>query len=90
MQKTKYLRSPCKEVIIVLDPDAMHDALWAGLQLVDYKRVKVINMPVDFDVNDLGKKRTLRIIKKFPYQDYSDLYKRYLEYPKSDRMYERA
>lgn len=77
-QLSKVLRSPCKEVVIVLDPDAMLQALQTALEIVDHKKVKVIEMPEKKDVNDIGRKATLSLIKSTPWESYSKLYSRYL------------
>lgn len=78
-QLSKVLRSPCKEVVVVLDSDAMLQSLQTGLTLSQHKRVKVVEMPEKADVNDIGKKETLKIIKSTPWQGYKDLFKRYME-----------
>lgn len=73
IQLTKMIMSPCHKIILVLDSDAMKDAYELALQLVQYKEIKVIKMPDNKDVNDIGKKATLEIVKKIPYARYIDL-----------------
>lgn len=68
-----FYKAPCKGYIFLLDEDAYDIAIKQAMQLVHHKRVKVVQMPKDKDVNDLGKKKTLKLIKSTPWQTYSDL-----------------
>lgn len=72
-QINQIIKSPVKRVIILLDEDAREQAIDLGLSLVQYKKVKVVFMPKDKDVNDLGKSKTLKLIFSTRYQSYSDL-----------------
>ena len=84
-QISKYLQSSAQRFVIILDPYANHEALWAGMQLVYHKKVKVVLLPeskLEEDVNDIGKKKTLKHIKNQPWQNYRDLNKLYLRNPK--------
>lgn len=74
-QINQLIKSPVKRVIILLDPDAKDRAIDVALRLVNYKKVKVVFLPEDKDVNDLGKKEVLRRIYSVHYQDYSELMK---------------
>ena len=67
---------------IILDKDAYIDALKMGLKMAHHKRVKVIKMPTNEDVNNIGKKKTLKIIKATPWQSYRDIYKTYMNHGK--------
>lgn len=77
-QLSKVIKSPCKDVIMILDPDAYWEALKTGLTLCRYKRVKIVKLPDKKDVNDIGKKETLKLVKKSPWLTYKDIYKIYL------------
>lgn len=79
-QSSKILRSPIKKVVILLDPDATDRALKTGLHFVNYKACKVVELPEGFDVNDVGKKETMKYVKSTPYENYQQLYKRYLKH----------
>ncbi len=74
-QINEYIKSPVKRYVIILDPDAYKEAIELALRLVDYKRVKVILLPGDNDVNDLGRKRTLNIVAHHHYLSYNELLK---------------
>lgn len=82
------INSPCKRIVILLDPDAYWEALHTGLQLVKHKQIKVVKFPMSYkgkekpDVNDLGKKFVLSLIKQTPWQSYKELYKLFLITPK--------
>jgi hypothetical protein len=88
-QISKIIRSPAKEVVIILDPDAYYESLKAGLKLVLHKKVKVVKLPKvpdgkgKFkDVNDFGKLETLKYVKETPWQSYSMIYKEFIRTPK--------
>lgn len=89
-QLSKILKSPCKNIIILFDPDAHWEALKTGLDLVGHKRVKVVLLPKKLkprsdkflDVNDYGKKMTLEFIKNNPYLSYSEIFSLFLKEPK--------
>ena len=72
-QMTKILQSPCESIIIILDPDAMSEAYKMAMQMVSYKNIKVIRLPENKDVNDIGRKATLEIVKNNGYLKYMDL-----------------
>lgn len=72
-QISTILRSPAKRFIVGLDRDATLWALKIALRLVKQKKVKVIIFPDDRDVNDLGKKKTLKLSKQFKYLSYGKL-----------------
>jgi hypothetical protein len=83
-QISNIISSPVKEVVILLDPDAYYEAIKAGLKLVAHKKVKVIKLPKVAkgdkfkDVNDFGKKETLKFVKETPWQNYSMIYKEFI------------
>jgi DNA primase len=69
------IKSPVKRFVLLLDPDAYQEAIELALRLVDYKKVKVILLPGDNDVNDLGKYRTLNRVANNHYLTYNELLK---------------
>lgn len=81
-QVTKVLSSPCKEVIILLDPDAYWEALALGLRISHHRKVKVVKLPNKKDVNDLGRKKTLKFVNDTPWMTYKEIYKVYLSVPR--------
>ena len=72
-QVNELLKSSCERFIILLDPDAKKYAINLALKLVAYKKVKVVFLPEGKDVNDLGRKETLRLVYQTRYQSYQDL-----------------
>lgn len=72
-QVNELLKSSCERFIILLDPDAKKYATNLALKLVAYKKVKVVFLPEGKDVNDLGRKETLRLVYQTRYQSYQDL-----------------
>lgn len=77
-QLSLILGSPCSNLIILLDDDAIKQAVQLALQTVNYKKTKLIPMPEKKDVNDLGKKRTIALVTKENYKTYNEFYKMYL------------
>ena len=74
-QVNELLKSQCERFIILLDPDAKQYAINLGLKLINYKKVKVVFLPDGKDVNDLGRKETLKLIYNTRYQSYQELVK---------------
>lgn len=72
-QINELLKSPVKRFTILLDFDAREYAINLALRLVPFKRVKVVFFDDKRDVNDLGKKATLRKVYSTRYQTYNDL-----------------
>jgi len=72
-QISKIISSPCTKVIIGLDRDAIDKACYLGMQLVNYKKVKIIIPPTDDDINDMGKAEAQRLEKGSPYLKYVDI-----------------
>jgi len=90
-QYSDIIKSPCEGVVIILDPDAYWEALRTGLQLVNHKKVKVVNIPKIpskkekgkfLDINDLGRKKVVEYIKQTPWQSYKDIYRLFINEPK--------
>lgn len=69
------IKSPCKKIIIGLDKDAIEDAIKVAYKLVDYKKIKILMFEDDRDVNDLGKKKTLKIERQSKYLSHRDIIK---------------
>ncbi len=80
------IKSPCRKITIILDPDARWEALKLGLELVKHKKVRIAFFPMDkkpgtdkyLDVNDYGKKKSLELIKRAKYYTYQEIYRMYL------------
>lgn len=73
IQFSKIIQSPCERIIITLDPDAIDKAILMAMQMVHYKRIKLVKLPEEKDVNDIGKKETLKLVHESPYLIYKDL-----------------
>lgn len=69
-QLNKLVLAPFTSAVIILDPDALKEAYMLAMQLVQFKKVKVVELPKEKDVNDIGKKATIKIIKDTPYENY--------------------
>lgn len=67
------LKSSVQKIIILFDPDAKEKALDLALKLAPYKKVKVVFLPDGKDVNDIGRKATLKLVYSVRYQDYNEL-----------------
>ena len=67
------IKSPCTHVTVLLDRDAFDDSIKLALDLIQYKQIKLVQFPDDRDVNDLGKKETLKLIYKSKYLTYGKL-----------------
>jgi len=62
-QRSKILTSKVDVINICLDFDAIPQAFQLAMDLVPYKAVRVVIFPPEQDANDLGKERTLEIIR---------------------------
>lgn len=74
-QLNTFIKSPAEHFVILLDPDAKAQALKLALELVNYKKVKVVFLPDGKDVNDLGRTTTMKLVYNTRYQSYKDLIK---------------
>lgn len=74
-QLNQILKAPVEKIIILLDPDAKDKAIQLALDLVDYKKVKVVILPDGEDPNSYGRKNTLRIVYKTHYSTRQQLIK---------------
>ena len=72
-QLNEIIKSQVERVIILLDPDAKKYAIDVALKLIDFKKVKVVFLPDGYDVNDLGKTKTMKLVYKQHYATYKDL-----------------
>lgn len=72
-QKNVIIKSPCEKVIIGLDDDAIEDAIKLALDLVHFKKVKIMQFPEKKDINDLGKKKSLKIAHTSRYLNYNQV-----------------
>lgn len=81
-QVTLFIKASFEKAWILFDSDednkAYIEGLKLGMNLSEYKEVKIIKMPLDKDVNDLGKKITLGLVKENSYLTYKQIYKLYL------------
>lgn len=68
------IKSPCQEVVIALDPDALDLAYKLAYRLFDFKKVKVVELPENEDVNSIGKKAYKEIRKATPWLTWGMLY----------------
>jgi DNA primase len=87
-QYSSILKSPVKNVNIFLDPDAITEALKLGLDLCHYKKVRVVLLPEDKDVNNIGKKASFELMKNTPFQTYNELFKRKLRINNEKRAFD--
>jgi len=67
------IKSPVERFVIGLDDDALTEAIKLGLQLVDFKQIKIMMFPFKQDVNDLGKRRSMRIVRQSKWLDRKGL-----------------
>lgn len=84
-QLTKVLKSPCKTIIIILDPDARWEAINLAIQIIQHKGVRLVMLPMILkpgtdkymDVNDWGKKskrKLMGFIRETGYITQSELF----------------
>ena len=72
-QISMIIKSPVESVVLLLDPDAIQESVKLAMDLVFYKKVKLVYWKEDKDVNDIGKDKTLEIIKNTKYINYKEL-----------------
>jgi hypothetical protein len=72
-QMNEILKSPVERIVIILDPDALKNAIDAALTLADYKKIKVVHWDGSDDINDIGRTETLKIVHSTRYMGYNDL-----------------
>lgn len=74
-QVSSMLKSPAEKFSILLDPDAFEDSIKIGLQMSYHKQVRLITWEGEEDVNDIGRKETIKRVNKIPWQSYNDILK---------------
>ena len=74
-QISMILKSDVKRVNILLDPDAVHEAVELGLKMVYHKKVRIVIFDGDKDVNDLGKEEALKRVNMVGWMSYKTLLK---------------
>lgn len=72
-QLNELIKAPCQRYIILLDFDAQKYAIELALKLIQYKKVKLVLFDDNRDVNDLGRKQTLKLVYATRYQSYQEL-----------------
>lgn len=90
-QLSTIIKSPCREIVVILDPDAYWYSIKMALKLVNHKKIRVVKLPMKevapgkyWDVNDWGKKNTMEFVKNTQPQTYQELYRIFLNTPKPD------
>ena len=76
IQKSIILRSPIETITIVLDPDAIDDAIKLGLDMIFYKKVKLLNwgnVNIKKDINDIGRDNSFKLLNELGYESYNSL-----------------
>lgn len=74
-QLSTLLSSPCEGIHLLLDSDAYDKAINLALDMCQFKRIKLIRMPTEQDVNDLGREKSKELIRRSPYMSWADLNK---------------
>lgn len=76
VQINEIIKSPCEKIVIGLDLDAIDKAIDLAFKLVEYKKVKVLIMDSNKDINDIGRKASLKKAYKSRYlNSYKDVMK---------------
>lgn len=78
LQIMKLIHSPCKKLTIIADKGFFHQQCGIGVWFAPHKHVRVVNIdPIctknKKDVNDLGKKKVKKLIKKTAWMTYERL-----------------
>jgi len=68
-----FQKAPVDIYNIILDPDAYSKAIELGLELVQKHQVRIVKLPIGLDVNDIGYKQTMKILKRTPLATWKDL-----------------
>ena len=74
-QISMIIKSDVEKVNLLLDPDAIEDAIKVGMDLCFYKKVRLVTWEGEEDVNDIGKEETLKRVDSTPWMNYNDLLK---------------
>jgi len=97
-QITKILKSPIHSITIILDPDAWYEAILLAMKFVNYKRVRLVKLPekvysrslkkpIKADVNQIGRKSTLKYINRSKWVSHQDLIRYKIEYERAQLTY---
>lgn len=78
-QRNVILKSPVEKIIVGLDKDAYEDALKIAFSLYPHKEVKVLKFKDERDVNDLGRKKVIKLSRKCTKLKFNDILKLKLE-----------
>lgn len=68
-------KSPIKSIVMLLDPDAISESVKLAMDLVWYKKIKLVYWEGKSDVNKLGKEKVMKYINKTDYSTYQSLLK---------------
>lgn len=79
-QINKLIKSKVEKFIICLDEDAYMEGIELALELVQFKKVKIIKFPPGKDANDIGKRATLKLVSSNNYLSYKEILKKKFEY----------
>jgi len=74
-QVSMMLKSQAETFTLLLDPDAVEESAIVAMELCNYKKVRVVILPGDKDVNDLGYEATMGVVNKIDWMDYNQLLK---------------
>lgn len=72
-QISMIIKSDVDKVVMLFDSDAIDDALKVGLEMAYHKQIKVVILPKDEDVNDIGKRETLKLVNQSDWLNYNEL-----------------
>lgn len=76
-QKNQILLSPVEKVVFIYDPDAYWYAIHDALTIVDHKKIKIVLLEGNDDVNDIGKRATKRFERESPWLSHNELLRLY-------------
>ena len=74
-QISMIIKSDVERVNLLLDPDAILDAIKVAMSLSFYKKVRLVTWDGEEDVNDIGREETLKRVESTPWMSYNDLIK---------------
>lgn len=86
-QLSLIIKSSINSITLLLDPDAYYQSIKLALQLVPYKKVKVVNLPEDKDVNDLGYEETMKYVNQEKFLNYNEILRLKHSYERTKRAY---
>ena len=86
-QKNQILLSPVDRVVFIYDPDAYWYAIHDALTIVAHKKIKIVLIEGNEDVNDIGRRETRRYEREAPWLNHNALMNLYHNTPKPDDFY---